>query len=206
VTDVQTDGVVRKRDSSLWKREADDWYVEPEWCSRRLFAAEKFEGGIWDPACGGGTIVRSALAAGMQESIGSDLVDRGWTDQLTGDFLDYEPDGFAPPNIASNPPFKIAERFVAKALEIAERKVAMLLPSKWIQGQKRSRWLKATPLYRVYFICPRPSMPPGHVIAAGEKPGNGTTDFAWFVWLRGYEGDPTVQWLYREDQPSSKGE
>jgi hypothetical protein len=41
-------------------------------------------------------------------------------------------------------------------------------------------------------------MPPGHVLEAGGKPGNGTTDYAWFVWLRGYDGFPEVRWLRRD--------
>jgi len=38
-----------------------------------------------------------------------------------------------------NPPFSIAERFVAHALHMARGKVAMLLPAVWLGGNKRSR-------------------------------------------------------------------
>ena len=41
-------------------------------------------------------------------------------------------------------------------------------------------------------------MPPGHVIMEGGRPGNGTTDYAVFVWLKGYDGPPLIDWLYRE--------
>jgi hypothetical protein len=41
-------GPLRKRESHLWQRDEHDWYIEPIWCSARLFEAEKFEGGIWD--------------------------------------------------------------------------------------------------------------------------------------------------------------
>jgi hypothetical protein len=101
-------------------------------------------------------------------------------------------------NIVCNPPFGIAEKFVARALTKASRKVAMLLPANWVQGDKRSRWLETTPLRRVWFIAPRPSMPPGAAIEAGQKPGNGTTDYAWFVWLRGFDGYPEIRWLHRD--------
>jgi hypothetical protein len=188
-------GPLRKRESSLWAREANDWYVEPEWCSLRLFQEERFEGPIWDPACGRGTIVISALKSGLVAS-GSDLIDRGFDSTLTPyDFLLTD---IKAANIASNPPFDMAEQFVAKALKLAERKVAMLLPANWVQGDKRSRWLAQTPLRRVWFITPRPSMPPGQVLEAGGKPGNGTTDYAWFIWLRGYDGAPEVRWLRRD--------
>lgn len=188
-------GPLRKRESSLWAREVDDWYVEPEWCSLRLFEEEKFEGAICDPCCGRGSIVISALKSGLV-AVGSDLVDRGWDSTATpANFLDslHRRDNFV-----CNPPFGIAEKFVEHALKLSHRKVAMLLPANWVQGDKRSRWLAATPLRRVWFITPRPSMPPGHVLAAGGKPGNGTTDYAWFVWLRGYDGAPEVRWLRRD--------
>jgi hypothetical protein len=188
-------GPLRKRESSLWVREINDFYIEPEWCSLRLFQEEKFDGPIWDPACGQGTIVASALKSGLAAA-GSDLIDRGFDSTLTPcDFLLTD---IPATNVVSNPPFGVAEKFVEKALKLAERKVAMLLPANWVQGDKRSRWLASTPLRRVYFITPRPSMPPGHVLAAGGKPGNGTTDYAWFVWMRGYDGAPEVRWLRRD--------
>lgn len=193
-------GPLRKRESSLWEREQDDWYVEPRWCSARLFDEERFRGGICDPACGGGNIVLSAMEAGMP-AIGMDVVER--TSEFSPflkDWMTYDGDEFD--NIVSNPPFKLCDDrkakrhpFVEKCLAKARFKVALLLPANWVQGDARSRWLEKTPLYRVWFISPRPSMPPGHVVAAGTKPGNGTTDYAWFVWLQGFEGRPEIRWL-----------
>ena len=187
-------GPLRKRESHLWVRDAHDWYVEPLWVSERLFEVEAFEGNVWDPACGLGRIVASAKGAGLQ-SHGMDIVSR--SEFCIGEF-DFLSASDPWPNIVSNPPFGIAEKFVAHALKLAARKVAMLLPANWVQGDKRSRWLASTPLRRVYFITPRPSMPPGAAIAAGQKPGNGTTDYAWFVWLQGYDGPPQINWLRRE--------
>jgi hypothetical protein len=74
-------GPLRKRESSLWAREANDWYVEPEWCSLRLFQEEKFEA-VSTRLAGRGTIVISAIKSGLVGS-GSDLVDRGFDTTLT---------------------------------------------------------------------------------------------------------------------------
>lgn len=196
-------GALRKKESSLWAREAHDWYVEPEWCSARLFEEERFDGAIHDPACGGGNIVKSAFAHGL-DATGSDIVARSPFCGLEQNWLDAN-DAFLFSNIVSNPPFKLCDDrkagthpFVEKCLAKAERKVALLLPANWIQGEKRSRWLETSPLRRVWFISPRPSMPPGHILEAGVKPGNGTTDYAWFVWLKGYDGAPEVRWLRRQ--------
>lgn len=189
-------GPLRKRESHLWTRQAEDWYVEPEWCSARLFELEQFTGSIWDPACGGGNILKSARAAHLVNVWGTDIVKRGELTNSTLDFLEHY-SGTAD-NIVSNPPFGIAEKFVARALDLAKNKVAMLLPANWVQGDKRSRWLEQSGLRRVYFITPRPSMPPGHVLAAGRRCGSGTTDYAWFVWLKGYDGAPEIRWLRRD--------
>lgn len=196
-------GPLRKRESSIWERHPEDWYVEPEWCSRRLFEVEKFDGRVIDPACGCGNIVRSAQAAGLW-SRGSDLVRRAdeYACAFECDFLSDEwtarVEHHPVENLVSNPPFGVAEKFVEKALTIATAKVAMLLPANWVQGLKRSRWMETTPLRKVLFIAPRPSMPPGPVIEAGISPGNGTTDYAWFIWLRGYDGKPEIGWLRRD--------
>lgn len=48
-----------------------------------------------------------------------------------------------------------------------------------------------------YVEPPRPSMPPGHVIAAGEKPAGGKMDFCWLVFEHGYGGSPELCWLRR---------
>ena len=196
-------GPLRKRDSSLWEREANDWYVEPEWCSLRLFEEEAFRGEICDPACGGGNIVRSATAHGFK-TIGMDIVQRDPTfGAIQQDWLTYRGPAFD--NIVSNPPFGLCDDrrtnsypFVEQCLRFSERKVALLLPVTWLHGDRRSRWLEGTPLRRVWFISPRPSMPPGHVLAAGAKPGNGTKDFCWLVWQQDYDGPPEVRWLRKQ--------
>jgi hypothetical protein len=108
-----------------------------------------------------------------------DIVDRGFPGSKVRDFLTVQARYC---NFVCNPPFGIAEQFVTHALKLARHTVAMLLPTIWLQGDRRSRWLETTPLKRVLFITPRPSMPPGAVIAAGQKPGNGTKDYAWLVW------------------------
>lgn len=182
------------KSAHLWARHPEDWYVEPDWCSRRLFDVEAFSGLIYDPACGIGRIVNAALDAGYMAGAG-DLVRRGPLTNEVCDFLKVRPRA---ENIVSNPPFGIADDFTKHALDIATEKVALLLPTKWMNSASRGKWLETTPLRRVWLLAPRPSMPPGPVIEAGEKPGNGTVDFAWFVWERGYGDQPELRWLRRD--------
>jgi len=177
----------------VWKKEPDGFYVEPEWCSVRLFEVEKFAGTIWDPACGIGRVVEAARRAGYR-TIATDIVDRGCP-QFNGplDFLD-DCGGIVVANIVTNPPFTQCDRFVRRAMSVTTNKIAMI----WLTRRlNAARWLQDTPLARIYLLTPRPSMPPGHVILAGEKPGGGKQDFCWLVFECGHAGPPDVRWLHR---------
>lgn len=190
--DQQRGRGARALNAHVWEREANEHYVEPAWCSARLFQEEQFIGGVYDPCCGFGTIVIEALKAG-KHAYGSDLVQRGWDSTRTPhDFLsgyDEQHD-----NIVCNPPFNIAGRFAVHALKLAQRKVALVFPTARLNG---AHWLKDTPLKTIWLLTPRPSMPPGYVIAAGEKPGGGKMDFCWIVFEHGFSGVPELRWLRR---------
>lgn len=185
----------RQIKSHIWEREDNEHYVEPSWTSARLFQEEEFTGGIWDPCCGFGTIPREASLAGFAHVFATDLVDRGYTglDRAVSFFeFDYPCSFFT--NIVCNPPFNIAKEFALHALTLAD-KVAMIIPTPRLNA---ARWLHDTPLKTVWLMTPRPSMPPGYVIAAGEKPGGGKTDYCWLVWERGFKGTPEMKWLRRD--------
>jgi hypothetical protein len=186
----------RLKRSHIWKREPLDWYVEPHWCSERLFQEESFQGTIVDPCCGLGRIYFSAKKAG-HAVIGCDINPK---DQQfhKADFMAPQ-GGRTWDNIVSNPPFRLCgPKLVEIALERTRQKCALLLPTLWMQCGKRSHWLETTPFYKVLLLTPRPSMPPGHVIMSGRKPKGGRQDFAWFIWLTGYKGPPQVGWLRRD--------
>lgn len=187
----------RTLNAHLWARHPEDWYVEEHWVDHRLFEQEAFDGSICDPACGFGRIVEAAHHAGFHDAWGQDKVCRSPYCRNVVDFLSDAHIGERPDNIVSNPPFKVAREFTVKALKVASRKVAMLLPLGWITGDKRSRWLEETRPRRVLILTPRPSMPPGPVIEAGLRPRGGKTNYAWYIWERGYNGEPEFGWLRR---------
>ena len=189
---------LRRRNGHLWPRDPDDWYVEPEWISERLFEVETFKGEVFDPACGIGRILDAAAAAGLRTR-GADIVDRRARHRFQqGDFL-TAPHSKAE-NVVVNPPFRLAREFALKALEIATRKVAIVFPTARLNA---ATWLASTPLSNVLFISPRPSMPPGTAILSGAKPGGGRSDFCWLVWERDHRGTATVSWLRRASSAAS---
>jgi hypothetical protein len=172
---------------SGYERDPLDYYVEPAWAVDGLFNVERFIGGIWDPACGSGTIPGVARRRGMIAT-GSDIADRGAG--LVADFLKIRcPEGRKPLNIVTNPPFKLAVPFIEHALELAEYKVAALMPIGFLESAKRLPFFRSTPLARVWVSVSRVSMPPG---GQGIKPKGGTECFAWFVWSKDWSGPPTL--------------
>lgn len=199
-------GPARVKHAKLWDRHPEDWYVDPDWVSARLFEEEEFDGHVHDPFCGAFSIVRSALKAGISISV-ADIAhpqERGIS-ETSWVATNYMTDGIRRRNIVSNPPFSLCDPRKDKtqccvrfALRYSTHKVAFLIPTSWMNAAKRGAWLETTPLRTVYLLGPRPSMPPGPVIQAGIKPGNGTKDFAWFVWQHGFFGKPTLKWLRRK--------
>lgn len=188
--------VKREKQAHLWERDPHDWYVEPHECSTALFMVEDFQGTIWDPACGMGRIVQAARSVG-HVAIGSDIVSRSDLCDRTSDFLERSHTPLFR-NIVTNPPFGLAELFVREALRILPKggKLAVILPLVWLSGFSSKRnWLPQSPLKTVYSISPRPSMPPGRVIEAGVRPGNGTKDYAWLVWQKGHTGVASMKFL-----------
>ncbi len=184
----------RRKAAHLWNLDPGEHYCEPHWCSERLFEAEPFAGSVLDPCAGFGRIPEAARAAGFTTYAG-DIVDRGCAGGLgfRGDFLVFT---VPATNVVFNPPFTKIREFVDHALTLATCKVAAIVPTRRLNAM--GQWLAVTPLYRVWMLTPRPSMPPGSYIAAGHKVGGGTADFCWCVWLQGFNGKPTIEWLHRD--------
>jgi hypothetical protein len=186
----------RPRAAHIWQKEPSGFYVEPTWCSVRLFETETFIGAIEDHCCGIGRIPEAALRAGYK-TFASDIIDRGYPHLDTVvDFFQCER---RIENLVSNPPFDVCDAFVRHALKLTTRKVAVI----WLARRlNAARWLQETPLACVYLPTPRPSMPPGRVILAGEKPGGGTQDFVWLIFSHGHVGPPAMHWLRRDGERS----
>jgi hypothetical protein len=198
----------RARKAHIFAKERHGHYVEPAWLSARLFELDDFGPPhtlIYDPACGWGTILRSAIDAGYRAA-GADVVNRLHRRELglettrfyKSDFLNGGLPTRAPiMSIVCNPPYDHMQAFCERALEVVEYKVAMVC---LLRRLPAAHWLRPLPLESVYLASPRPSMPPGAWIAAGNKPGGGTQDFCVLVFskLHSPRKPPTMRWLMRD--------
>lgn len=185
------------------ERHPQDWYVEQTWTVHALMQMVMFDSDylIWDPCCGLGTIP-SAFAAHGFDAIGTDLVNR-WLPTAPAhlflgqhDFLGDQTcmlEHWAKLSIVANIPYGcapgIAERFVRRALTIANGLVCILVPLRWRACEGRFAFFQEYPPKLKLEFPDRPSMPPGNKLdAVHPKTGKltawkrGQIDYMWLVW------------------------
>ena len=171
----------------------DDLYETPDVAVEALYQVEKLPHNIWECACGPGAIARRLRHHG-HHVLATDLVDYGLEDSEAG--VDFLLEHKLPPGIeaiVSNPPFKLANEFVAKALELCPR-VVMLLRLAFLESDRRSSILDNGYLARVYVFANR--LPMMHRASwAGNRTSNPTA-FAWFVWCKQHEGPAHLRRLH----------
>jgi hypothetical protein len=198
----------RLRSTHIFDRDGRDHYVEPAWTAARLFEMESFGAAralVYDPCCGWGRVPHAAAAAGYT-AVGSDVVDRSHDPYTCDgfqffihDFLRGSPPIPRPWSIVFNPPYSgdCIQGFVDRALDLARHKIAALVPLRRLPA---AHWLESKPLETICLLTPRPSLPTGAYILAGNEPGGGSQDFAWLVFnkLRTSIGAPRVKWLHRD--------
>jgi hypothetical protein len=173
------------------KRFADldgpDYFPTPEWATLALMDNETFEGQIWEPACGDGSMAR-VLASKGNEVIASDLYNRGFG--ASG--IDFLSATRKTDNIVTNPPYNAAEGFVKSGLRNAERKFALLLRLAFLEGGNRYRTIfSVSPPSRIWVFSERITF----YVAGATRKGSGTTAYAWFVWDKNSTGPTEVKWF-----------
>lgn len=155
-----------------------DQYYTPTWAIDALLSKEKFKGQTWEPAEGDGRIVAALRRAGCEAS-GSDVATG--TDFLTT-FREVD-------NVVTNPPWGLKTEFIRHAQDCARRKVALLLPLSALSGVARRPLFqnRAFRLRSVYVFDQR--------LNFNSDKGSSTLTTGWFVWERGYHGEPVLRWL-----------
>jgi hypothetical protein len=170
------------------KDRGNDLYETPPEAVAALLQVENIPKTVWECACGPGSIVGELRAHG-HNVIATDLIDYGLPGAMSGqDFLVARnmPDGAE--CIVTNPPFKYANEFVAKARVLAPMTV-MLLRLGFFESVKRTGILESGDLARVHIF--RERLPRMHRAGWTGKKAGSQIAFAWFVWVRGHQG-PTI--------------
>ena len=168
-------------------REKNDFYPTPKAATEDLLKRQKFEGKIWEPACGNGA--RSIIMEKQgYEVYSTDLINRGYG-QSGIDFL-LERQKFD--NIVTNPPFSLAMEFTLKALELSRNKVVMLSKVSYLEGlERREKLFNQKKLEKVLIFSRRIPFKK----ANSEGKANGLMAFGWFIYDVNYQGLPTIDWI-----------
>ena len=173
------------------KRFADldgpDFFPTPEWATFALIDNERFDGEIWECACGDGAMSR-VLEKANSKVRSSDLHDRGYG-EADHDFLNT---WRTSDNIITNPPYNSAESFIHVGLDRSKKKFALLLRLAFLEGAKRQKTLYSMkPPSRVWVFSERITFYP----AGAERKGSGTTAYAWFVWDKDAASSTELRWF-----------
>ena len=178
-------------------RNADDYYVTPHWLIEDFLAAfaennilgcspEEYPL-VLDPSAGGCEQYPMSYPTVLREHgfiVDSwDIREDSRADCTGRDFLSI-PASLLPSYhvIITNPPFKLAQEFTEKALEMVKEGglVIMLQRLNWLGSQKRKPMWQSLPLAAVYVHSKRPGFNP-------EKPSQtDSTEYAHFVFCKGY--------------------
>lgn len=170
-------------------REKDDFYPTPPYAVEALLERERFDGPIWEPACGDGAISKVLKAAGYHIQ-STDLVDRGYGVPRIDFLMEFQTQA---PNIVTNPPYKNATEFAWKALDLATSKVALLCRIQFLESVSRRALFNAYPPSKVLVFSERLTMQRGR--QPTEADTGGMACFAWFVWDRAHKGPTQLGWI-----------
>ena len=186
--EMKLSGKNYSRNNSNGKRKKSDFYQTPYSMTRLFLQAEDISTDytILEPCCGDGAITKVLSEFGYDHVTSYDI---------SGgiDFLD-EKEEFD--FIVTNPPYSLSSQFVFKAKEVCRKGFAFLFPLTYLQGNFRLKniWSdKVFPLRRIHVFSRYPML--GESLREDGKVNTGMQAYAWFVFLRGFVGDPTISWL-----------
>lgn len=182
--------------SAKSQRAENDYYATDPLAAKLLLMNESFSENVWECASGENHLANVFKECGYKVRT-SDIVKRTPTTEVL-DFLSNSVEHWDG-DIITNPPYAHCQEFVQKALSIISEghKVAMFLRLQFLEGLCRYKLFKENPPKVVYVSSKR--------IRCGKEGDfdssmSSITAYAWFVWEKGYKGDPTIKWINHEEK------
>jgi hypothetical protein len=173
-----------------------DLYSTPAVAVEALLRAEQLPSLIWEPCAGRGGIARVLRAAGYTV-ITSDICSYDFPLDFESDFLAMtEAPAAEIVAIVTNPPFMLAEKFVAHAFELVPH-VIMLCRLAFLESERRAPILDTGKLACVHVFKRR--LPMMHRDNWTGPRASSAMAFAWFVWNRDHSGPATVDRISWKD-------
>ncbi len=181
------------------EREAHDYYATEPKALELLLEKEGFHPYVWECACGEGHLSEVLKSHGYKVK-SSDLVDRGYDGTEVIDFLKISKEEVkedVPRDIITNPPYKYAKEFVEHALEVSMdgTKIAMFLKVQFLEGKARRELFDRHPPKRIYVASSRLLCAKNGEFEKMRQGGGSAVAYAWFIWEKGFTGEPVVRWF-----------
>jgi len=174
--------------------DSPDDFPTPPWATRALIehviGAEDVRGlSCLEPACGRGYMARP-LAEYFGAVDAADAYQYGFAP--VRDFLTYPYEARSHDWVITNPPFRLAEEFVERALVVAKQGVAILARTVFLEsvGRYENIFRKRPPSIFAQF-SERVPMVKGRV----DPKASTATGYAWFVWLMDEMSTPKLAWV-----------
>ena len=172
------------------ERQNEDYYATDPKAAEWLLKLETFSPNIWECACGEGHLSKVFEKNGYNVK-STDLINRGFgcfgIDFLSIDNLEWNGD------IITNPPYKYAQEFVEKGLQIIPQgnKIAMFLKLQFLEGKGRKNLFLSQPPKTVYVSSSR------LLCAKNGKFNNdgSAVAYAWYVWVKGFNETTILKWF-----------
>ena len=171
-------------------REENDYYATDPIAAKLLLEVEPQLTNIWECACGEGHLAKVFNDKGKLAKA-TDLIYRGYGN--IEDFL-LNKELYHNGDIATNPPFKYAQKFVEHALSKVDKGhyVCMFLRLLFLESKERRELFEKYPPKTVYAFSKRVNC---------AKNGNfntyksGAVAYAWFVWIKGCTDNTILKWI-----------
>jgi len=176
-------------------RDSPDDFPTPPWATRALIEhilknkAALAAMSCLEPACGAGHMAE-ALKEYFADVRCGDAFQYGYAP--VRDFLTFPYETNAVDWVITNPPFRLAEEFVLRALRIARRGVAILARTVFLEsiGRYHSIYIETPPTKFAQFV-ERVPMIKGRL----DIKATTATGYAWFIWERETNDDPRLMWI-----------
>jgi hypothetical protein len=178
---------------SAGERESNDFYATDPEAAELLLQIENFEGDIWECAAGENHLADVFRQHGYEVRT-SDLIART-EDVEVLDFLSCNKPWHG--NIITNPPYKFAQEFVEKSMELMQdgKKLAMFLKLTFLEGKRRREMFDRFPPKKVWVSSSRITCAKNADFDSMKALGGSAAAYAWFVWEKGYSGPTVVGWF-----------
>lgn len=171
-------------------RQYNNFYATHPSVTQDILRQEQFYSKILEPFCGTGTMAEVIRQNGYEVEA-YDILDRGYGGIC--DFMSLSVQK-GEQDIITNPPYdERLNDYILKCLNVANTKVALLLPLNYLSGEHRAQdiFLRFPPS-RVYVYTGRILV--GKNGDFSQVLGN-KVNYSWYIWEKGYKGVTELRWL-----------